>query len=502
MRSSVGRLHLMKQQLMTSGKEIEFHLDMVAELRNLILSGFATGSEISKPFLPGGAGKGETTGDIKTQLDNLRHALADVHDITGTLNALQQGVVLDDIGLFEIKKFALVTDHLKEILDALNTKIVEFADLSPVILILDPDKQRVPHFYVYDAYSAELAGLRKEYNTIVKQDLQKAEELRLKSLEIEDDIREKLTSKLLQYKVMLQENLAAVADLDLWLAKAELAVSLKLCRPEVCAQTTVRHKSISGNDETKTKSAVHQDESLTGFNSGTYYKGLFNPEVAEALRLKNKQYQPVDISITDGPALITGANMGGKTVLLKTVALAQYMCQYGFFVPAESAVILPVERIMTSMEDEQSELKGLSSYASEMLKINAIIHASRTGNHILALIDEPARTTNPVEGQALVNALVDILREHKVMSLVTTHYGGIQSDCRRLRVAGLKTDELAAKPTIETINDYMDYSLIELHADHLSEGEVPHEAIRIAEILEIDNELLERARGFLKKAKG
>lgn len=501
MRSSVGRLHLMKQQLMTSGKEIEFHLDKVTELRNLILSGIVTGSEIREPFLPAGAGKSENTGDIKTQLDELRHALSDVHDITGTHNALQQGVVLDDIGLFEIKKFALVTDHLKEILEALNTKVVEFADLSSVILILDPDKQRVPHFYVYDAYSAELAGLRKEYNTIIKQDPQKAEELRLKSVEIEDDIREKLTSKLLQYKVMLQENLAAVADLDLWLAKAELAVSLKLCRPEVCTQTTVRHKSISG-DETKTKSAVHQDETLTGFNSGTYYKGLFNPEVAEALRLKNKQYQPVDISITDSPALITGANMGGKTVMLKTVALAQYMFQYGFFVPAESAVILPAEKIMTSMEDEQSELKGLSSYASEMLKINAIIHASRTGNHILALIDEPARTTNPVEGQALVNALVDILREHKVMSLVTTHYGGIQSDCRRLRVAGLKTDELSDKPTIETINDYMDYSMIELHADNLPESEVPHEAIRIAEILEIDNELLERARGFLKKAKG
>jgi DNA mismatch repair protein MutS2 len=61
---------------------------------------------------------------------------------------------------------------------------------------------------------------------------------------------------------------------------------------------------------------------------------LFNPEVAEALRLKNKKYQPVDINLTDGPALITGANMGGKTVLLKSVALAQYMFQYGFFVPA------------------------------------------------------------------------------------------------------------------------------------------------------------------------
>jgi DNA mismatch repair protein MutS2 len=93
---------------------------------------------------------------------------------------------------------------------------------------------------------------------------------------------------------------------------------------------------------------------------------------------------------------------------------------------------------MTSMDDEQSELKGLSSFASEMLKINAIIHAAKTGNHILALIDEPARTTNPVEGQALVNALVDMLQEHKVQSLLTTHYSGIQSDCRRLRVCRTK----------------------------------------------------------------
>jgi DNA mismatch repair protein MutS2 len=192
-RSAIGRLHLMKQQMMTSGKEIEFHLDRVDELRNLMLSGIVISSETSQLYIPDGLaiGNSKNTSDFKTQLDDLRHALTDVHDITGTLNALQQGVVLDDLGLFEVKKFALITDHLKEILFALNTKVVEFADLSQVILLLDPDKQRVPHFFVYDSYSAELADLRKEYNTAVKQDPQKAEELRLKSVEIEDEIREK-----------------------------------------------------------------------------------------------------------------------------------------------------------------------------------------------------------------------------------------------------------------------------------------------------------------------
>lgn len=462
--STPGRHQLMKQQMMISETELSSYLDKVDELRKLL--------DLS----------GEDLTDRRTLVTNLKSALSELHDITGTLNNLREGLVLDDINLFEIKKFALVIERAIEALEGLKTTVVKLADMSGVISILDPDKQRIPHFYIYDSYSEELAGLRKQYNELIKTDIQKAEELRLRGFDLEDTIREKLTGRLQSHKVALLENLSAIAQLDVLLAKAELSVKWNLVKPEI---NTPDYSSMS-------------DMSNMSHKSLASFKNLFNPEIKEALELKAKTFQPVNIRLTDSPCLITGANMAGKTVLLKTVALAQYMFQYGFFIPAEKAVMQPVEKILTSMEDEQSELKGLSSFASEMLKINSIIYAAKSGEKILALIDEPARTTNPVEGKAIVNALVDLLMEYNVTSLITTHYSGINSNCRRLRVAGLKTNEIGIKPTIETINDYMDYSLIELHPGAENINEVPQEALTIAEILEVDQELVEKAKEYLK----
>ncbi len=92
---------------------------------------------------------------------------------------------------------------------------------------------------------------------------------------------------------------------------------------------------------------------------------------------------------------------------------------------------------MTGIGDEQSELNGLSSFAAEMLNIQAIIAEARAGKKMLVLIDEPARTTNPHEGLAIANALIDLLELLKVRALITTHYSGLKTSCRKLRVKGL-----------------------------------------------------------------
>jgi DNA mismatch repair protein MutS2 len=455
LQSGLGRQHLMKQPFMLVPAEISRQLGMVEAFRELLQTG-----------------KSKLIADLK-------HALSEVHDITGTLNSLKPGFVLDDVGLFEIKRFALITSRISQAMQQLGFNAVEFKDTDEVILLLDPDKQRVPHFYIYNSYSERLARLRKRYADLVSNiksqtDHDEADDARIQCIEEEDRVREELSSDLLKHKIDLLENLALVADIDLWLAKAGLAVVFKMCKPKIDLD-----------------------------NNSTRYIQLFNPSIAEALKQRGKQYQPVDIEFGNDPVLLTGANMGGKTVLLKTLTLAQYLFQFGFFIPADQAVVVPVERVMTSMEDEQSELQGLSSFAAEMLKINSIIEAAKAGKSMLALIDEPARTTNPTEGQAIVNSLIDILEANSVRSLVTTHYSGITSTCRRLKVAGLRTEEFTSAPTIETINDHMDYSLIELKPvtdGGLSyEDDVPHEALHIASILNVDIELLERAACYITK---
>ena len=114
--------------------------------------------------------------------------------------------------------------------------------------------------------------------------------------------------------------------------------------------------------------------------------------------------------------------MAGKTVLLKSVQLAQYLMQFGFYVPARRAGMPLVEQVLTSIGADQDELNGLSSYAAEMLRVDEMIRQVRQRSKILVLIDELARTTNPVEGRAIVNGVVDFLTTHRVMAMVTTHY--------------------------------------------------------------------------------
>ena len=200
---------------------------------------------------------------------------------------------------------------------------------------------------------------------------------------------------------------------------------------------------------------------------------MFHPQVKAHLAEQGKAFMPVDITYEHTPVTIIGANMGGKSVVLKSLALNQLLAQYGFGVAADHCNINPVEEISLCIGDEQSIVKGVSSFAGEILAIDAVIKKIRAGRKLLALIDEPARTTNPVEGTALVEGLLEVIDQCNGAFILTTHYNIENSDVKRYRVKGLN-------------NGQMDYTLEETHC-----GDVPHEAIAIAESLGIDSQWIE-----------
>ena len=250
-----------------------------------------------------------------------------------------------------------------------------------------------------------------------------------------------------------------MAYADFLLAKADLAIRWELSQPEI-------------------------GESIV-------YKDLVNPRLQERNEKAHLRYQPVDIALPQGVCLITGANMAGKTVLLKSVGTAQLMAQCGMYVPANKATIRLVEGVVSSIGDEQDEMNGLSSYASEIIKISHIIDTCRS-HEMLVLIDEPARTTNPVEGKALVQAIIKILNPMRSITLITTHYGQLGAQCRKLRVKGFVEDMSDVPLTPQSINRFIDYSLTEDQSDN-----VPHEALRIATILGCDGELIALAQNSI-----
>lgn len=388
-----------------------------------------------------------TQKENQNQINNLQFKLCNLKEIQGTINHLKSKYVLDDIELFEVKHLALLSLDIQLIMNNLQlNESVFIPNLEEVVKILDPDGMKIATFYIYDSYSPRLSELRRMMK--VNEDFDEA--LFNEANSIEDEIRAKLSMQLSRFADELEAAQKSLAFIDLNLAKAYQMIKYNLCFP-----------TISENGETE-------------------YVGMFNPEVKDALEQRNSTFQPVDISFWNKPTLITGANMGGKTVVLKTLTLCQYMFQFGFGIPATKANISVKDEVYFCIGDEQSIEKGLSSFAAEMKKIDAVIKASRRNGKILALVDEPARTTNPKEGTALVSALVKVLEVENVSLVMTTHYDIEPTDSRRLRVKGFEDGK-------------MNYELMEV-----KDGEVPHEALNIAESLGIDEEWIEIAKKIIE----
>ena len=385
----------------------------------------------------------------KTAINTLQFRLQGLKDIRTTIKNLSNQEVLDDIELFEVKHLAMLSGEVAErMAEQGMEQAIAIPNLSQVVAILDPDGLKMASFYIYDSYSHELCHLRQQ----MRQQPERQEELLAASVDIEDSIRRDLSQQLHRFAAVLAEAQEALASIDVNLAKALQMQHLGLCFPTIATTDSTR------------------------------YCAMFHPLVKEALEQRKKAFQPINIAFGTTPTLITGANMGGKTVVLKTLTLCQYLFQYGFGIPAAEAEIAIKDEIYFCIGDEQSMEKGLSSFAAEMKSIDAVIRASRANAKIVALIDEPARTTNPTEGTALVTALVRVLRGDAVSLVMTTHYDIEPTNAHCLRVKGFD-------------GDAMNYELIEVH-----DGEVPHEALNIAESLGIDTEWITEARGILKSS--
>ena len=132
-------------------------------------------------------------------LSRISIKLTRIKDIRGTISRIEENHNLDDIELFELKNFSLLAMDIRLLLETGKIDIIRIPDLEPVIDILDPDKMRIPYFYIYDAYSTELADLRHEIKKLKqsgKADEKQVEKLYFRSILLEDEIREKLSGQL------------------------------------------------------------------------------------------------------------------------------------------------------------------------------------------------------------------------------------------------------------------------------------------------------------------
>jgi DNA mismatch repair protein MutS2 len=206
-----------------------------------------------------------------------------------------------------------------------------------------------------------------------------------------DRILDELSALIAANAVALRETLAALARFDFWSAKAQLAADLDAIRPVTADRFDVvllsaRHPGLRG------------------------------------------QVVPIDIRLGDGftALVVTGPNTGGKTVTLRTLGLLALMHQAGLHVPAAPGSRLPVFRdVFADIGDEQSVAQSLSTFSGHMRSIIRIVEAAGPGT--LVLLDELGAGTDPTEGSALAQALLDHFIRAGALVAATTHYAELKA---------------------------------------------------------------------------
>ena len=249
----------------------------------------------------------------------------------------------------------------------------------------------------------------------------------------------------------LRETLGALARFDLWQAKAELAADMDGTRAE----------TVPGSQPPIVVLLSARHPGLTG------------------------RIVPIDIRLGgDYTALVvTGPNTGGKTVALRTLGLLALMHQAGLHVPAAAGSRLPVFRdVVADIGDEQSIAQSLSTFSGHMRRIIAIVEAA--GPATLVLLDELGAGTDPTEGSALAQALLDHFIRSGALVAATTHYAELKA---------------YAHTTARAMNAAVDFDLETLSPTyHLSIG-LPggSQAFAIAERLGLPDAIVSDARSRL-----
>ncbi|SHJ71462.1 MutS domain V [Geosporobacter subterraneus DSM 17957] len=473
----------------------------------------------------------------------IRNQFKNMKDLRGSFKRIEEDGVLSVVELFEIKVFLGILEKLHDLLEKLPWNMPKELEVQPLYhlqQLLDPQQSGVNTFYIYDEYSEALRDIREKIrgleNTInqakmqardkvqselgfkirpngeitinkgnremvetaaaceglvysaetymnityrVKMDerfdrlFQQIEDLKLEEEEEEFRIRERLTKEMKGDLSRIYDNIYGIGALDLLIAKAYFAVGFHGVKPALSGDNILR------------------------IEEGRHIK------VEDTLRRQGKAFTPITVDLKKGVTCITGANMGGKTISLKLIGQLSAMAQFGIFVPAKGMTFSLKEYIFLSLGDLQSTDMGLSTFGAEIVEIKKILNRAKEKG--LILIDELARGTNPSEGYALSKAIIEYLQDKDAITVITTHIDGLaEGPVCHLQVRGLRDvnfeqlkEQWAQQEAggIEMVHQHMDYRLEVVH--HRSK--VPRDAINIARLMGLDEEILEKAEQYLDR---
>jgi DNA mismatch repair protein MutS2 len=218
-----------------------------------------------------------------------------------------------------------------------------------------------------------------------------------------------------------------VTQLDFLNAKTVFAENFDCVVPIVSVPGAVA----TGSSRPPTES---HDPVATAPGTGTLeFIDARHPLLQQSLRATGGAVVPVSLKLdADHPVMvISGANAGGKTVVLKTAGLLSLMALSGLPVPATTAIVPFYQSILADIGDHQSLAANLSTFTSHAANIARMIdlcdeNTNSSRRHSLALLDEVGTGTDPEEGSALGVAVVDRFKQRGAHVMATTHYSGLK----------------------------------------------------------------------------
>jgi DNA mismatch repair protein MutS2 len=176
-----------------------------------------------------------------------------------------------------------------------------------------------------------------------------------------------------------------------------------------------------------------------------------HPLLEENLRASGGEVVPVSFALDDekNAMVISGANAGGKTVVLKTTGLLAVAAMSGISLPARSARVPFYASVLADIGDHQSLAANLSTFTSHVANISRMLELCEAP--ALVLLDEVGTGTDPEEGSALGIAVVDHFRRVCGAHVIaTTHYSGLKmyaGNEEGVINASVEFDEKTLRPT-------------------------------------------------------
>ncbi|WP_439184917.1 MutS-related protein [Carboxylicivirga taeanensis] len=468
-------------------------------------------------------------------IDNNEHQALQIENYLSRIDRLNglDKKEYDAVDIQLIKKFLLLYKAIDKCLTKATKELLNFEyRLNDLLEALMPDKDLSESFFLSSAFDNNLKTVR---NSIRQQD-EKLDAIRQKILQ---DIEEKyqiamdgrdfilvdnrryelleaqeLNCEFYDSKLIKVKPFFGKDYLDAQMAKEQLLVKESELERKVLSTISKHIRQHQGELKNATETICLLDVSLARARFSCLHKliapnykstsieikGGFLYPLWEKHQKKRLEYTPLDATFKNNAILLSGSNMGGKTVLFKTVAFLQLLTQLGFRVPAQQFSTRLFDRIQVLGNGQTGNVEGLSSFGQEIHQLSTAI---ATTEKRLLLVDELARTTNAKEAKAILYAVLKYVTHHtNITGFFSTHFINMPAieKVAKYRMKGLNKQAYEnychqqlndIDENIRLINAFMQYEVVP------DDGQQSKDALSIAGMLGLPSEIMNYANDYL-----